>query len=494
MSGTVEGYGPVRRYGSEMPYWKRRAPRKAHGVSIAPDLVTAIKSSGLKDGQTLSFHHHLRNGDQVLNATLDAVSEIGVGGVTLMPSSVFPVHAPIVGHMQTGVVAGMCTGYVSGPVAKALHQGALSTPAVLTTHGGRARDIEGGRRPINVAIIAAAMADRFGNLTGLKGPEAFGPMGYAQPDAAHADHVIAVTDCLVEALPVPAAIPGHQVDQIVVCDRIGTSEDIVSGTTQITQDAEGLRIADMAARLIAVSGVMRNGMNFQTGAGAVSLAVANCLGSEMRRAGVVGGFASGGITAPLVALHHAGLFEALRDVQCFDLQAVASLVNDPNHTPMSASDYAHPNRADAVVNALDAVILGAAEVDLGFNVNVTTGSDGRLLGGSGGHADCAAGADLTIIVTRRAARGKSRIVDNVACLTTPGKHIDAVVTEAGIAINPARDDLAARAKDANLPVVSLEEMRAGLPQPKNFDRAGDPVAVCEYRDGSVIDFVYGQDA
>ncbi|SDO40933.1 citrate lyase subunit alpha / citrate CoA-transferase [Lutimaribacter pacificus] len=493
MSGDLAGYGPVVPFGMAMPRWPARAPRKAAGLSVAPDLAAALRAAGLRDGQALSFHHHLRNGDAVLNATLDAAEALGAGDLTLCPSSVFPVHAPMAAHMARGTVTGLRTGYVSGPVARALGQGALAKPAVLTTHGGRARDVESGRAAPDIAVIAAAMADRAGNLTGLLGDEAFGPMGYAEPDAAHARHVIAVTDCLVDALPVAPAIPGHRVDQIVVLPRIGAAAGIVSGTTQITRDPGGLRIADMATRLIAAAGAVRDGINFQTGAGAVSLAVAARLGASMREAGVTGGFACGGITAPLVELHRAGLFPVLRDVQCFDLAGVDSLRDDPGHSDMSASDYAHPDRPDAVVNALDVVILGAAEVDLDFNVNVTTGSDGAILGGSGGHADCAAGAGLTIIVTRRAARGFSRIVDRVACRTTPGRDIDAVVTEAGIAINPARAGLADRARAAGLPVLTLEKMRAGLPLPPPPVTDGPVVAVCEYRDGSVIDLVRGHD-
>lgn len=493
MTDRLAGYGPVVPFGTAMRAWPTRPERRAAGLSFAPDLESALRAAGLKDGQSVSFHHHLRNGDGVLNAALDAAAGLGVGDLTLCPSSVFPVHAPLVGHMARGTVTGLRTGYVSGPVAQALGQGVLARPAVLTTHGGRARDVESGRAVPDVSVVAAAMADRAGNLTGLYGDEAFGPMGYAQPDAAHARHVIAVTDCLVDTLPVAPAIPGHQVDQIVVLPRIGAAAGIVSGTTQITQDPEGLRIADMAARLIAASGAMRDGLNFQTGAGAVSLAVAARLGSFMRDAGVTGGFACGGITAPLVDLHRAGLFPVLRDVQCFDLAGVESLRVDPGHSPMSASEYAHPDRADSVVGALDVVILGAAEVDLEFNVNVTTGSDGAILGGSGGHADCAAGADLTIIVTRRAARGSSRIVDRVTCRTTPGRDIDAVVTEAGIAINPARAELIDRARAAGLPVISLDEMRTGLPLPETQGDQGPVVAVCEYRDGSVIDLVRGRD-
>lgn len=96
----------------------------------------------------------------------------------------------------------------------------------------------------------------------------------------------------------------------------------------------------------------------------------------------------------------AGLFRSLFDVQCFDLKAVKSYAENPAHRSMSASLYGNPWNRGAVVNRLDTMILGAAEVDLDFNVNVTTRSNGVLMGGSGGHADTAYGAKLAIVTTK----------------------------------------------------------------------------------------------
>ena len=61
---------------------------------------------------------------------------------------------------------------------------------------------------------------------------------------------------------------------------------------------------------------------------------------------------------------------------------------------MSASMYGNPHTKGAVVNNLDIMILGATEIDIDYNVNVTTGSNGVIMGGSGGHSDTAAGAKL----------------------------------------------------------------------------------------------------
>ena len=492
----VAGYGPVTPFdaGADCPVLPVLPLRADAGTADKrlPDLAAALAAVGLRDGMTLSFHHHLRNGDGVLNAVMLAVAKAGIGDLTLAPSSVFATHAPLVAHIAQGTVSGLHTAYMAGPVAQAIGQGGLKRPAVLHTHGGRARDIETGRLRVDVAFVAAAMADRSGNLTGAFGPSAFGPLGYGQVDSARARHVIAVTDCLVDNLPCAPDIPAAQVDHVVVLDRIGDAANIASGTTRITTDPTGLHIAALAADLIAASGLMRDGMSFQTGAGGTSLAVAARLGHLMADAGVVAGFASGGITAPIVALHRAGLVGRLWNVQSFDLDAVHSYAHDPLHIGMSASEYANPARADTIVNKLDVMILGATEVGADFDVNVTTGSDGRIMGGSGGHADAAAGAKLAIVVTPLETRGWPRLVKHLTCRTTPGVHIDAVVTPAGIAINPRRPDLEARARHAGLPVMTLAAMRALCPaspeRPKQVPDA-PVVAVCEYRDGRVIDVV-----
>ena len=101
-------------------------------------------------------------------------------------------------------------------------------------------------------------------------------------------------------------------------------------------------------------------------------------------------------------------------MQCFDLKAVESYRRDAAHQSMSASMYANPHNRGAVVNQLDTMILGAAEIDLDFNVNVTLGPSGLIIGGSGGHSDTAAGAKLALVTTQLAARRHPKIVDRVA--------------------------------------------------------------------------------
>jgi citrate lyase subunit alpha/citrate CoA-transferase len=214
----------------------------------------------------------------------------------------------------------------------------------------------------------------------------------------------------------------------------------------------------------------------------------------MRERGIKGSFGLGGITEFFVDMMKEGLFERLLDVQSFDLAAVRSIGENPNHVEISADWYANPWNAGCAVNMLDTVVLGATEVDRDFNVNVNTEADGALLHGIGGHQDTAAGAQLTIITTPLLRGRIPCAVDSVYTVTTPGEVVDAIVTEFGVAINPRRQDLIDAAKEAgNVPLVTMDEL---IDKAHGFTGSMSPVeteeriiGVIEYRDGTVIDVV-----
>lgn len=488
-------------YGAVTPYFdsltgaalsQQQATRPVEGKRLR-SLADALDACELKDGGVLSFHHHLRNGDHVLNLVMEAAARRGLRNLTVAASSIFPVHAPLVEHIRSGVVTRIVTSYVTGPVADAISEGELPTPLVMQTHGGRALAIETGRLRIDAAFVAAPAADDYGNLSGAVGPAACGPLGYAMVDARYAKRVVAVTDHLVAFPLYPADIRQDEVDYVVQVPSIGDPAGILSGTTRPTSDPVGLQIADTAARVIEASSLLNSDFSFQTGAGGISLAVATQLSKVMHRLGVQGSFAAGGVTGTLCDMLESGLFRSIFDVQCFDLRAVESYRKDPRHLAMSASLYANPDSKGAVVDRLKTMILGAAEVDLDFNVNVTTGSSGRILGGSGGHADTAHGAALAIVTTKLTASSGPKIVEKVRCRTTPGSSIDVVVTDAGVAVNPRRPELAQRLRDFGVDVQSIEtlqEKAASIAQPeRGSDEPGKVVAVVEYRDGSVIDVI-----
>ncbi len=498
----IEGYGEVRPFTTAFAApldavrtGARIRSQRPGQSKVLPSIREAILACGLKDGATVSFHHHLRNGDDVLRAVMHEIAALGLRDIRVAASSLFPVHAPLVAHIRSGVVTGIVSNYITGPVAEAITAGALPNPAVLQTHGGRARAIEAGELTIDVAFVAAPAADVYGNLNGIDGPSACGPLGYPMVDARHADRVVAITDTLSPHPLTSIDIAQDLVDYVVPVDSIGDASKIVSGTTRVTEDPVGLAIAVLAARVIDASGLLVDGFSFQTGAGGISLAVAQDVAVIMRDKGVIGSFAAGGVHAGIVAMFRQGLFRTLFDVQCFDLSAVASYREDRGHMAMSASLYANPASKGALVNHLDCMVMGAAEVDIGFNVNVTAVNGGTIIGGSGGHADTAAGAKLALVTTRLAAGGAPKIVDAVECVTTPGETIDVVVTEAGIAVNPRRADLRERLAAAGMPLVEITRLRdlasrqtQATARPR-IDPQARIVAVVEYRDGTVIDVI-----
>jgi citrate lyase subunit alpha/citrate CoA-transferase len=460
---------------------------------LVGSIKEAITLCGLEDGMTVSFHHHLRNGDHVLNMVMQTIEEMGFKNIKVAASSIFPVHEPLIHLIKEGVVTSLDTNYVSGPLARAISSGILKEPVVFHSHGGRAGAIESGRLPIDIAFIASPAADDYGNLNGVDGYSACGALSYAVPDAHYAKKVVAITDCLKQYPLNPISIEQCRVDYVVQVDSIGDPEGIVSGTTKVTKNPVGLTIAKYAAKAIEQSGLLKDGFSFQTGAGGTSLAVAHYLSQIMQKKQIQGSFGLGGITGYFVDLLEQRVFEKLLDVQSFDLKAISSLKENPRHHEISVSSYANPLAKGCAVDKLDVVILGATEIDTSFNVNVHTDSNGIIIGGSGGHCDAAAGANISLIVAPLWRARLPVIVDRVMTISTPGSTVDVLVTERGLAVNPQKPKLKERLKDRGLPVYDIHELKekaekvAGVPERVKINSR--IVAKVEYRDGSLSDYI-----
>lgn len=461
---------------------------------LLPTIKDAIIASGLRDGMTVSFHHHLRNGDYVLNMVMQTIAELGIRDLTVNASSLFDTHRPLIGHIENGVVTTLMTDYMSGELGKFISAGGMKNPVQFRTHGGRPCDIANGKTPIDVAFIAAPASDMMGNCTGKQGKSACGSLGYAMPDARHAKYTVVITDELVNYPLIDWSIPETDVDAVVVVDSIGNPKGIVSGTTKITRDPVGLSMAMTAVDVIKASGLLKDGFSFQTGAGGASLAAAKYLKDVMLAEGIHGSFGLGGITGYMVDMLNEGCFESLMDVQCFDLKAVESIRSNPRHQEISATHYASPEAKSATVDSLDVVILGATEIDTDFNINVHTDSNGRIMGGSGGHSDTAAGAKLAMIIAPLSRARLPIVTDRVTCISTPGSSIDVLVTQKGVAVNPKNAELRDRLIAAGIKVMDIRELKAlaesvsGVPEKPVFGER--IVADVIYRDGTVIDHIY----
>jgi len=447
----------------------------------------------LKDGMTVSFHHHLRNGDFVVNETMQRIAARGLKDLIVAPSALFPTHDSLVELIKSGVISHV-EGSMNGQVGVACSKGLMKRTAILRSHGGRYRAIQDGDLKIDVAFIAASAADEFGNANGVLGKSAFGPIGIALADSLYAKKVVVLTDNLVPFPCVPMSILGLNVDHVLVVDSIGDPTKIVSGTTKITKSPTQLMIAEYAAQFVEEVGIMKEGFSFQAGAGGVSLAFTAFLAERMKARNIKASFCVGGNTSITVEMLNQNLVEYLMEGQSFDQVAVQSLRTNPRHVEIDPFISYCQHARGCFAHMIDVAVLGATEIDLDFNVNVNTHSDGLLLHGIGGFADAAAGAGCTIITAPSFRKRIPILREKVTTVTAPGEVIDVVVTERGIAINPRRQDLIERMKGTKLPLVTLPELLTkirdltGIPQEPEFGER--PVALIEWRDGSVIDVVH----
>lgn len=484
-------YRPTGRRAS--PPIRTAADYPADGNKLVPDLETALRQCGLRDGMTISSHHHLRDGDSVALLALNAAASLGVKDLMWFPSASFPSQKGAIELMESGVIDHI-EGSMNGPLGDYCTQGQMRGMGVLRSHGGRWQAIQDGEVHIDIAVIAAPTADSFGNCDGSHGKSACGSLGFALADSIYADHVIVVTDNLVPFPCVPWQIQGNNVDYVVQVDSIGDPAKIVSGTTQITRSPDRLRIAELVARFLRDAGIMRDGFSFQAGAGGIALAFVGYLKELMKQSGVKARFVRGGSTGYLVELLEEGLTDYILDGQTFDLDGVRSMANNPRHVATSPFTSYNYHGKGHFASMVDAVVLGATEVDLNFNANVVTHSDGRLLHGIGGWQNCLA-SKCTILAVPSFRDRIPVIVDQVTTLCGPGELIDVIATERGIAINPRRSDLLDAVKGSNLPIRSLGEIKeevericGGNPQHgKHGDRA---VAVVKWVDGTLLDTVW----
>ncbi len=485
---------------THIPLGRRAAPpvRSAldypqTGDKRVPDLETALRQCGLRDGMVISSHHHLRNGDFMAVKALETAARMGVKDLMWFPSASFPSQASVIDLMEAGVVHHI-EGSMNGPLGDYCSRGKMRGLGVLRSHGGRWQAIQDGEVHIDIAVIAAPTADAFGNADGSHGPSACGSLGFALADSTCADHVIVVTDNLVPFPCVPWQIQGNNVDYVVEVSSIGDPSLIVSGTTQITRSPDRLRIAELVAQFLRAAGIMRDGFSFQAGAGGIALAFVQFLKPMMKAAGVRARFVRGGSTKYLVEMLQEGLVDYILDGQTFDLDAVRSIASDPRHIATSPFTSYNFHGKGFFNQLVDAAVLGATEVDVNFNANVVTHSDGRLLHGIGGWQNCLfAGCSILAVPSFR--DRIPVIVDEVTTMVGPGELIDVVVTERGIAINPRRQDLIDATSDSGLPIRPIEDIKrevericGGKPQKARFLQ--QPVAVVKWVDGTVLDTVW----
>ncbi len=461
------------------------------GNKMVANLKEALVKAGIRNGMTISSHHHFRNGDLVAVQVFEAAHQLGIKDLVWFPSASFPCQAKLIDYLEDGTIHHI-EGSMNGPLGAYCSEGKMRGMAVLRSHGGRYQAVQDGDVQIDIAIIAASTADPFGNANGVYGESACGLLGFALADSQYADRVIVVTDNVVDFPCIPWQIQGNYVDFVVRLDKVGIPERIVSGTTEVTKSPDRLYIAELTARFCDAVGLIKNGFSYQAGAGGVALAISNYFGQIMRQRNIKARFVRGGSNKYLVDMLKEGLIDYILDGQTFDLDGVRSIRDNKNHittSPFTSYNYHGKGNFAGIV---DIVILGATEVDINFNANVVTHSDGYLLHGIGGWQNCLFGK--TVILPLPLFRDRIPvIIDQVTTLCGPGELIDVIVTERGIAINPLRTDLIELAKGKGLPIKTIEQLKneaekvCGVPQKPKFNEK--VVAAIKWVDGTVIDAV-----
>lgn len=488
-AGTYARNGEV--YQKAAP--KVRAWSDPKESKMVDSIAEVVKKCGIKDGMTISFHHHFREGDYIVNMVMEEIHKLGVKDITICASSLGKAHNPIVPMIEDGTITNIQSSGVRGQIGEAISGGKLKGYAIMRSHGGRVRAIESGDVHIDVAFIGAPTCDNYGNMRAVGGKSDCGVLSYAYVDAQYADKVVAITDTLVPYPNIPASISQVNVDYVVVVDEIGNPAKIATGAAKPTTDVRKLMMAQYCTDFVINTPYFKDGFSYQTGVGGASIASTISLGKIMKERGIKMGLGLGGIAGPMCELLEEGLIEKIVDTQDFDLKAIESITKNPNHIEITGSEYANPMNKGAYVNQLDFVILASLEVDTHFNCNVVVDSNGMVTGAQGGHPDTAAGAKCTIVIAPLLQGRTPAICTDVTTVTTPGETVDVVITDYGVAINPSRPDLLECAKAAKLPVKTIEELRdmayAITGEPEKIQFADRVVGVIEARDGTIIDVV-----
>ena len=485
-------------------YYKDGKPFKKAGPMVTPvmnhdhdkmvkDIHEALVKCNAHDGMTVSFHHHFRDGDLVVCMVMKEIQKMGLKNITISASSLGKAHDDLVPMIEDGTITNIESSGVRGKIGEAISHGKLKGLATMRSHGGRVRALVTGETHVDIAFIGAPTCDEYGNCRGIGGKTNCGVLSYSYVDGNQADYVVAITDCLVPFPNYPAHISMTKVDYVCVVDQIGIPEKIATGAAKPTTDQRKLMMAEYCTQVVVNTPYFKDGFSYQTGVGGASIASTISLTEIMKERNIKMGFGVGGLTKPMCDLLDDGMVRILLDTQDFDLDAVNNVKN-PNHHRISAGAYANPMNKGAFVNKLDYVILAALEVDVHFNCNVVVGSDGVITGAQGGHPDTAQGAKCTIVIAPLLQGRIPAICTDVTTVTTPGESVDIVVTDYGVAVNPARPDLLEALQKADcVPLKTIEELRdiaysiVGEPEKVQFgDRV---VGIIEARDGTIMDVV-----
>jgi len=495
--------------GPEIDYVPKFLPEVFRGTKceskVRASLRAAIERTGLKDGDTVSFHHGLRNGDKVLELVMRELIEMRFKGLAVAPTSLFPCQIPVIMEaIEKGVVSQIKGGSVRGDLGNLVAKGGMPKIFETRSHSGRAADIETGQLVVDVAFCGASCSDRFGNCSGWRGnPNSmFGYMSFMVPDSRFSRKAfVVVTDRLIPEVSPFLSIGMQQVTDVVEVESIGDNHGLDSGETSTSGISHERRIT-LSNIVAVVKSLDVKGRRpcLQLGSGA-GLAAIDHLASE----GILIDMMIGGITEDLIAAVNSGLVAQLYNGQCFDRVAAITMRSLWHATtPMDMIQYGSPYRAP-VTGLLDVALLGAIEVDRNFDVNVSTFSTGIPSKAIGGHTEVARGADVTIVQAPLSRKGWPILREAVTTISTPGRYfVDFVMTNHGMIVNDkptnpkAVRNLELKEKMSKMGVtfISMDDavekaksLASEFPKPIYPEFGDKIVGVVKYLDGTAIDSI-----
>jgi len=171
---------PYKGVGKHKPYGNKYGPPipscsdfPDDGNKVVPTLEEALLRCGIRDGMTISTHHHLRDGDLISNRIFEIASVMGVKDLVWFPSASFPCNDPVIKYLENGTI-NRIEGSMNGPLGRFVSEGKMKGTAVLRSHGGRVQAIQDGEVKIDIAVLVAPSSDSYGNAKGTGGKSACG--------------------------------------------------------------------------------------------------------------------------------------------------------------------------------------------------------------------------------------------------------------------------------------------------------------------------------
>ena len=110
---------------------KTRCVVNSDGSKLVKTIHEALVKCEIRDGMTIGFHHHFRDGDLVVNMVMEEIHKMGIKNITICASSLGKAHAGLVPYMEDGTITGIQSSGVRGEIGKAISEGKLKGLAVV---------------------------------------------------------------------------------------------------------------------------------------------------------------------------------------------------------------------------------------------------------------------------------------------------------------------------------------------------------------------------